>query len=72
VILTEIETRVLGSLIEKDITTPDYYPLSLNAFTKFSSASTNAIPMSNAHCITTAPGSCLSPPFSLRNALTLA
>jgi uncharacterized protein len=30
-ILTEIETRVLGSLIEKDITTPDYYPLSLNA-----------------------------------------
>jgi len=30
-VLTEIETRVLGSLIEKDITTPDYYPLSLNA-----------------------------------------
>src|SRR2546423_14346559 len=29
--LTEIETRVLGSLIEKDITNPDYYPLSLNA-----------------------------------------
>jgi uncharacterized protein YceH (UPF0502 family) len=27
-ILTPIETRVLGSLIEKDITTPDYYPLS--------------------------------------------
>src|ERR1700752_307086 len=24
--LTDIETRVLGSLIEKDITTPDYYP----------------------------------------------
>src|SRR5712672_123635 len=29
--LTDIEVRVLGSLIEKDITTPDYYPLSLNA-----------------------------------------
>src|ERR1700681_733465 len=29
--LTENETRVLGSLIEKGITTPDYYPLSLNA-----------------------------------------
>jgi uncharacterized protein YceH (UPF0502 family) len=29
--LNEIEVRVLGSLIEKDITTPDYYPLSLNA-----------------------------------------
>jgi uncharacterized protein YceH (UPF0502 family) len=25
------EARVLGSLLEKDITTPDYYPLSLNA-----------------------------------------
>src|SRR6267378_5657294 len=29
--LTETEVRVLGALIEKDITTPDYYPLSLNA-----------------------------------------
>jgi hypothetical protein len=28
--LNEIEVRALGSLIEKDITTPDYYPLSLN------------------------------------------
>jgi uncharacterized protein YceH (UPF0502 family) len=31
IILTEVEIRVLGALIEKDITTPDYYPLSLNA-----------------------------------------
>lgn len=31
VILDEIEARVLGSLMEKDLTTPDYYPLSLNA-----------------------------------------
>lgn len=30
-LLSEVEVRVLGSLIEKDITTPDYYPLSLNA-----------------------------------------
>jgi len=29
--LSDVEVRVLGSLIEKDITTPDYYPLSLNA-----------------------------------------
>ena len=29
--LNDVETRVLGSLIEKEITTPDYYPLSLNA-----------------------------------------
>lgn len=30
-ILTDIETRVLGSLIEKQITTPEYYPLTVNA-----------------------------------------
>src|SRR5436309_5653780 len=29
--LDEIELRVLGSLIEKEITTPEYYPLTLNA-----------------------------------------
>ena len=29
--LTAAEARVLGSRIEKEITTPDYYPLSLNA-----------------------------------------
>jgi uncharacterized protein YceH (UPF0502 family) len=33
VALTPIEARVLGSLIEKEITTPEYYPLSLNALT---------------------------------------
>lgn len=31
--LTVIEARVLGALIEKEITTPEYYPLSLNALT---------------------------------------
>ena len=31
--LTEAEARVLGCLVEKDITTPDYYPLTLNALT---------------------------------------
>ena len=29
--LSPIETRVLGSLIEKEINTPEYYPLTLNA-----------------------------------------
>lgn len=29
--LTEVEARVLGSLIEKEATTPDAYPLSINA-----------------------------------------
>jgi len=30
-VLNAIEVRVLGSLVEKDATTPEYYPLSLNA-----------------------------------------
>ncbi len=29
--LTAAEARVLGALVEKEVTTPDYYPLSLNA-----------------------------------------
>ncbi len=29
--LNEIEARVLGSLVEKQVTTPEYYPLTLNA-----------------------------------------
>jgi uncharacterized protein len=29
--LTEVEVRILGALIEKELTTPDYYPLSMNA-----------------------------------------
>ena len=31
VVLNAAEARVLGALVEKEITTPDYYPLSLNA-----------------------------------------
>ncbi|MGA7109964.1 MAG: DUF480 domain-containing protein, partial [Terracidiphilus sp.] len=31
ILLTAAQARVLGSLIEKEITTPDYYPLSMNA-----------------------------------------
>jgi uncharacterized protein YceH (UPF0502 family) len=33
IILNEIEIRILGSLMEKALSTPDYYPLSLNALT---------------------------------------
>src|SRR5580765_3138669 len=45
VILTEIETRVLGALIEKDITTPDYYPLSLNALVNACNQKNNRDPV---------------------------
>jgi uncharacterized protein YceH (UPF0502 family) len=31
IVLTIAEARVLGCLVEKEVTTPDYYPLSLNA-----------------------------------------
>src|SRR5260370_42524614 len=31
ILVNEVECRVLGALIEKEITTPEYYPLSLNA-----------------------------------------
>jgi uncharacterized protein YceH (UPF0502 family) len=31
IVLTLAEARVLGALVEKEATTPDYYPLSLNA-----------------------------------------
>ena len=31
VVLNEIQARALGCLVEKEITTPEYYPLSLNA-----------------------------------------
>src|ERR1039457_143920 len=31
IVLTAAEARVLGALVEKEVTTPDYYPLSLNA-----------------------------------------
>jgi uncharacterized protein YceH (UPF0502 family) len=44
-ILTEIETRVLGALIEKDITTPDYYPLSLNALVNACNQKNNREPV---------------------------
>jgi uncharacterized protein YceH (UPF0502 family) len=44
-LLTDIEVRVLGSLVEKDITTPDYYPLSLNALVNASNQKNNRDPV---------------------------
>jgi uncharacterized protein len=44
-ILTEIEARVLGALVEKDITTPDYYPLSLNALVNACNQKNNREPV---------------------------
>jgi uncharacterized protein YceH (UPF0502 family) len=44
VLLTEIEVRVLGSLVEKDATTPDYYPLSINALVNACNQKSNRDP----------------------------
>jgi hypothetical protein len=47
IVLNEVETRVLGALIEKDITTPDYYPLSLNALVNACNQKNNRDPVMN-------------------------
>jgi uncharacterized protein len=43
--LDDAEVRVLGALIEKEITTPDYYPLSLNALMTACNQSSNRNPV---------------------------
>jgi uncharacterized protein YceH (UPF0502 family) len=42
---TSIEARIIGSLIEKAITTPDQYPLSLNALTNACNQKSNRDPL---------------------------
>jgi len=44
-ILSEVETRVLGSLVEKELTTPEYYPLSLNALVNACNQKSNRDPV---------------------------
>lgn len=43
-VLTEVEARVLGCLVEKEITTPEYYPLSLNALVNACNQKSNRDP----------------------------
>ena len=44
-VLHDHEVRVLGALIEKEITTPEYYPLSLNALTNACNQKSNRHPV---------------------------
>jgi uncharacterized protein len=44
-VLTPMEARVLGSLVEKEITTPEYYPLSLNAILNAANQKSNRDPV---------------------------
>jgi hypothetical protein len=43
--LDEVEARVLGALLEKEITTPEYYPLSLNALINACNQKSNRDPV---------------------------
>ncbi len=43
--ITLLEARVVGSLIEKEITNPDQYPLSLSALTNASNQKSNRDPV---------------------------
>ena len=47
ILLNEVECRVLGSLIEKEITTAEYYPLSLNALVNACNQKSNRDPVMN-------------------------
>jgi uncharacterized protein YceH (UPF0502 family) len=45
--LDPVETRVLGCLLEKEMATPDYYPLSLNALVNACNQKSNREPVVN-------------------------
>lgn len=44
-VLSDVEVRVLGCLLEKQATTPEYYPLSLNALTAACNQKSNREPV---------------------------
>jgi uncharacterized protein YceH (UPF0502 family) len=46
-VLSPVAARVLGSLVEKEITTPEYYPLSLNALANACNQKNNREPVMN-------------------------
>ena len=47
IVLTAAEARVLGALVEKEVTTPDYYPLSINALINACNQRTNREPVTD-------------------------
>lgn len=47
IVLTAAQARVLGSLIEKEVTTPEYYPLSLNALINACNQRSNRDPVTD-------------------------
>jgi len=47
ILLTLAEARVLGALVEKEVTTPDYYPLTMNALINACNQRSNREPVTN-------------------------
>jgi uncharacterized protein YceH (UPF0502 family) len=47
IVLSDVEARVLGCLVEKEITTPEYYPLSLNSLIHACNQKSNRDPLMN-------------------------
>jgi hypothetical protein len=47
IVLTSAEARVLGALIEKEVTTPDYYPMSMNALINACNQRSNREPVTD-------------------------
>src|ERR1700693_3170263 len=47
ILLSDVENRLLGSLVEKELTTPEYYPLSLNALVNACNQKSNRDPVMN-------------------------
>ena len=47
IILNSVEVRVLGALIEKELTTPEYYPLTLNSLVNACNQKSNRDPVVN-------------------------
>jgi len=47
ILLTTPEARVLGALVEKEVTTPDYYPLTMNALINACNQRSNREPVTN-------------------------
>jgi len=45
--LTETEARIVGALVEKQLTTPEYYPLTMNALVAACNQKTNREPVVN-------------------------
>jgi uncharacterized protein YceH (UPF0502 family) len=47
IVLTAAQARILGALVEKEVTTPEYYPLSLNALINACNQRSNREPVMN-------------------------